>query len=73
MSFLKQTRAQVLTIIAGAVGFVAALLWRDVIYLWFEPYISADDPYTFTFAVILITFLLAAIIVMITYLLGRKK
>jgi uncharacterized membrane protein len=73
VNFLKRTRAQMLTIIAGAVGFVAALLWRDVIYLWLEPYIIEGDPYSFTFSVIIITFILAAIVVMLTYLLGRGK
>ena len=43
MAFKSEIKTQFATLITGAFGFVAALVWKDAIMEWMRPIIESGD------------------------------
>jgi hypothetical protein len=71
---VKEIRKQTLTLIVAALGFVAALVWKDAITQWLLPlYESADGAMGLTIAAIVVTAIVVIVTIVLTKLLGEKE
>ena len=70
---LEEIKKQTLVLMTAALGFVAALLWKDAISAWLKPlYESAEGATGLTIAAILITALVVIITMLLANLLAPK-
>jgi hypothetical protein len=74
MSIFDEIRKQTLTLMTAALGFVAALVWKDAITEWLSPfYEGASGPMNITIAALGVTVIVVVITMIITKLLGAKE
>jgi uncharacterized membrane protein len=67
-AILEEMKKQTLTLITAALGFVAALIWKDAISAWLKPlYESAEGATGLTIAAIVVT----VVVVIITIILAK--
>ncbi len=67
-SLAEEIKKQTLTLMTAALGFVAALIWKDAISAWLSPlYESGEGATGLTIAALVIT----AVVVIITILLAK--
>ncbi len=71
---ILEMRKQTLTLVIAALGFVAALVWKDAISAWLKPlYESAEGPTGLTIAAIVVTVIVVLITVVLTKVLGSVE
>jgi Mg2+/Co2+ transporter CorB len=71
---LGEIRKQTLTLMTAALGFVAALIWKDAITAWLSPfYEGASGPMNLTVAALGVTVLVVVITMVLTKLLAAKE
>jgi hypothetical protein len=71
---VKEIRKQTLTLMVAALGFVAALVWKDAITQWLLPlYESAEGPMMLTVAAIVVTVIVVIVTIVLTKILGEKE
>ncbi len=69
-----EVRKQTLTLMTAALGFVAALVWKDAITAWLKPlYEDASGPMNLTLAALGVTVLVVAMVMILTRLLSGKE
>jgi hypothetical protein len=67
-SLAEEIKKQTLTLMTAALGFVAALIWKDAISAWLSPlYESSEGAMGLTIAALVVT----AVVVIITILLAK--
>ena len=71
---LNEIKKQTLTLITAALGFVAALIWKDAItaHLSFL-YEDASGAWGLTFAALVVTIVVVVITIILAKLLGSKE
>ena len=70
---LGEIKKQTLTLMVAALGFVAALVWKDAITQWLLPlYGEASGPWGLTLAAIVVTIVVVIVTVILTKLLGEN-
>ncbi|MBT4191869.1 MAG: hypothetical protein HOE11_01030 [Candidatus Diapherotrites archaeon] len=73
-SIVKEIRKQTLTLMVAALGFVAALVWKDAITEWLKPlYGSAQGPLMLTVAAVVVTVVVVIVTLVLTKVLGEKE
>ena len=73
MAIMEEIKKQTLTLMTAALGFVAALIWKDAISAWLEPlYESAEGATGLTIAAFVITVVVVVITIIVTKLLAPK-
>lgn len=73
MSLIEEIKKQTLTLIVAALGFVAALVWKDAISAWLAPlYASANGEIGLTIAAIVVTIVVVVVTLILTKLLAPK-
>ncbi|MFC2143594.1 DUF5654 family protein [Candidatus Aenigmatarchaeota archaeon] len=71
---MGEIKKQTLTLITAALGFVAALIWKDAISAWLAPlYASAEGATGLTIAAIVVTVIVVIVTVILAKLLGDKN
>ncbi len=74
MGFLGEMKKQTMTLLTMALGFVAALVWKDAISAWMAPlYASADGALGLTTAAIVVTVTVVIILMILAKILGTQK
>ena len=69
-----EIRKQTLTLMTAALGFVAALVWKDAITAWLKPfYEGAEGPMNLTLAALGVTMLVVVMVMILTKLLASKE
>ncbi|MBU0953601.1 MAG: hypothetical protein KKA90_04250 [Nanoarchaeota archaeon] len=65
---LKEIKKQTLTLMTAALGFVAALVWKDAITAWLKPlYESSESAIGLTIAAFVVT----VVVVVVTIILAK--
>lgn len=73
-SLMNEIRKQTLTLMTAALGFVAALIWKDAISAWLAPfYADASGAMSLTIAALGVTVLVVIITLILTKLLATKE
>lgn len=73
MPILEEIKKQTLTLIVAALGFVAALVWKDAISAWLAPlYASAEGATGLTIAAVVVTVVVVVVTLILTKLLAPK-
>lgn len=68
INVISEVRKQTLTLMTAALGFVAALVWKDAIQAWLKPlYEGSSGPMGLTIAALVVT----VVVVIITILLAK--
>lgn len=71
---LNEVKKQTLTLVTAALGFVAALIWKDAIQAWLKPlYQDAQGALGLTLAAIVVTFVVVILTVVLAVILGEKE
>jgi hypothetical protein len=71
---LTETRKQTLTLMTTALGFVAALVWKDAMQAWLAPlYADASGAMGLTYAAIVVTVVIVVLTMIITRVLAPKE
>jgi len=71
---LNEVRKQTLTLVTAALGFVAALIWKDAIQAWLRPlYEDAEGAMGITLAAIVVTFVVVILTIVLAAILGEKE
>ncbi len=71
---MSEIRKQTLTLLVAAMGFVAALIWRDAISVWLAPlYADSSGATGLTIAALIVTVVVVIITVVLTKLLGSDE
>jgi uncharacterized membrane protein len=71
---LEEIKKQTLTLITAALGFVAALVWKDAISAWLAPlYTSAEGATGLTVAAIVVTVVVVIVTMILAKLLASKE
>lgn len=71
---MLEIKKQTLTLMVAALGFVAALVWKDAIKAWLLPlYESSDGAMGLTIAAIAVTVFVVIITIILTKILGEKE
>jgi uncharacterized membrane protein len=71
---LEEIKKQTLTLITAALGFVAALIWKDAISAWLAPlYESAEGAMGLTIAAIVVTVVVVIVTIILAKLLASKE
>ncbi len=71
---LSEIRKQTLTLMTAALGFVAALVWKDALTAWLKPlYESAEGAASLTIAALVVTAVVVVITVILAKLLGSDE
>jgi hypothetical protein len=69
----EEIKKQTLTLITAALGFVAALIWKDAVSAWLKPlYDSAEGATGLTIAAIVVTVVVVTITIILAKLLMPK-
>ena len=71
---IKEIRKQTLTLVTAALGFVAALVWKDAISAWLAPlYESAEGAMGLTLAAIAVTIVVVIVTIILARLLATEE
>ena len=71
---ISEIRKQTLTLVTAALGFVAALIWKDAITAWLAPlYQDAEGAIGLTVAALIVTVVVVFITVILAKVLGSKE
>lgn len=71
---LEEIKKQMLTLVTAALGFVAALVWKDAISAWLAPlYESAEGEMGLTLAAVVVTIVVVIVTVILAKLLASKE
>jgi len=74
MSVLNEIKKQTLTLVTAALGFVAALVWKDAITAWLKPlYEDASGAMGLTVAALVVTIVVVVITVILAKILAPKE
>jgi hypothetical protein len=74
MNIFTEIRKQTLTLITAALGFVAALVWKDAITAWLAPfYEGASGPMNLTLAALGVTVIVVILTVVVTRVLAPRE
>jgi hypothetical protein len=74
MGVFEEIKKQTLTLMTAALGFVAALVWKDAISAWLAPlYESAEGATSLTIAAFVVTVVVVIITIMLAKLLAPKE
>ena len=74
MTVLEELKKQMLTLVTAALGFVAALIWKDAISAWLAPfYESAEGAMGLTIAAIVVTIVVVVVTLILARLLAPKE
>jgi hypothetical protein len=73
-SLMIDVKKQTLTLMIAALGFVAALIWKDAIKEWLLPlYGSAEGAMGLTIAAIVVTIFVVIVTIVLTKVLGTEE
>ena len=73
-NLIMEIKKQTLTLMIAALGFVAALIWKDAISAWLAPlYESADGAMGLTVAAIVVTVVVVIVTIVLAKVLGEKE
>ncbi len=73
-TLLNEIKKQTLTLMTAALGFVAALVWKDAISAWLKPlYESSEGAMGLTIAALVVTVVVVVITIILAKLLGSKE
>lgn len=71
---IEEVKKQTLTLMVAALGFVAALVWKDAISAWLKPlYESAEGATGLTMAAIVVTIVVVIVAMILAKILAPKK
>ncbi len=71
---ISEIRKQTLTLMTAALGFVAALIWKDAITAWLAPlYQDAEGAIGLTVAALVVTAVVVFITVILAKILGSEE
>jgi uncharacterized membrane protein len=71
---LEEIKKQMLVLITAALGFVAALIWKDAISAWLAPlYADANGAQGLTIAAIVVTIVIVVVTIILSKLLAPKE
>ena len=71
---MNEIRKQTLTLMTAALGFVAALIWKDAISAWLAPfYEDASGAMGLTIAALVVTAVVVVVTLVLTKLLATKE
>jgi len=71
---LEEIKKQTLTLMTAALGFVAALVWKDAISAWLAPlYTSAEGATSLTIAAFVVTVVVVVVTIILAKLLVPKE
>lgn len=74
VKIVSEIRKQTLTLMTAALGFVAALIWKDAISAWLAPlYKDASGAMNLTIAALVVTVVVVIITMVLAKLLGSKE
>ncbi len=74
MSLMKKIKKQTLALMTAALGFVAALVWKDAISAWLAPlYESSESATGLTIAALVVTAAVVAITMLLAKFLGEEE
>ena len=74
MGFFGEIKKQTLTLMVAALGFVAALVWKDAISAWLKPlYEESEGAMNLTIAAFVVTVVVVVITVILTKVLGSTE
>ena len=72
--FVEEVKKQTLTLVTAALGFVAALVWKDAITSWLKPlYENSEGAVGLTIAAVVVTFVAVILIIIVTKILKPKE
>ncbi len=73
-SFMNDVKKQTLTLMTAALGFVAALIWKDAISAWLAPlYQDASGAMGLTYAAMVVTIVVVFVTIILAKLLGSSE
>ncbi|MBN1941038.1 MAG: hypothetical protein JW772_02545 [Candidatus Diapherotrites archaeon] len=73
-NLVLEIKKQTLTLMVAALGFVAALVWKDAISAWLAPlYADAEGATGLTVAALVVTIVVVVVTVVLTKVLGSKQ
>ncbi len=71
---VEEMKKQTLTLMTAALGFVAALVWKDAISAWLKPlYESAEGALGLTVAAVVVTVVVVVVTIVLTKLFAGKR
>lgn len=71
---VTEVKTQIVTLMTAALGFVAALVWKDAITAWLAPlYEGQESKIGLTIAAVVVTIVVVIITVIIAKVFGEKK
>ncbi|MFH1977891.1 MAG: DUF5654 family protein [Candidatus Aenigmatarchaeota archaeon] len=71
---LEEIKKQTLVLITAALGFVAALVWKDAITAWLKPlYEDANGEIGLTIAALVVTIVVVIVTIILAKLLSPKE
>jgi len=71
---IGEIKKQTLVLMTAALGFVAALIWKDAISAWLAPlYKSSDGPAMLTVAALVVTIVVIVVTIILTKLLAEPE
>ena len=71
---IGEVKKQTLTLMVAALGFVAALVWKDAIQAWLKPLYEGSEGATgLTIAAVVTTIVVVAITMLLTKWLGEEE
>jgi len=73
-NLIIEIKKQTLTLMVAALGFVAALIWKDAISAWLAPlYADANGAMGLTIAAIVVTVVVIIVTIVLAKVLGEKE
>ena len=73
VNLFNEIRKQLVTLITAALGFVAALIWKDAISAWLAPfYEDASGATGLTMAAIIVTVVVVIVSIIVTRIVAPK-
>ena len=74
LKIFEEIKKQTLTLVTAALGFVAALIWKDAISAWLAPlYESAEGAMGLTVAAIIVTIVVVIITIILAKVMAPKN
>lgn len=71
---MGEIKKQTLTLMSAALGFVAALIWKDAISAWLKPlYEGSEGAIGLTVAALIVTIVVVIITMILTKALGSEE
>jgi len=73
-SLVLDIKKQTLTLMIAALGFVAALIWKDAITAWLAPlYVGSEGAMGLTIAALVVTIVVVIVTIVLTKFLGENE